>query len=435
MAVAVLAAAVAAAAAAAVVGRLRRRRVSRRLKSYAAAQTQTPLVRIESLSAITGCTILAKCEHLSEPGASSKDRLARASIEFAEARGLLRPHSNPPDVIVEGTVGSTGIALAAQARARGYTALIVVPDDLAPDKYAALQELGAVVEKVRPCSIADANHFVRVAARRAQEINEAALAASSVGSEDGSTVPTRMPRAYYVDQFETDVNYEAHYRDTGPEIYAQLQGLGVDRLDSFVMGAGTGGTIAGVGMYLRERYPSLRVVLADPQVGMFFNICFYFVSTNWLGFTLQGSGLYYKVKNNIMYSPHEAEGTRRRHQVDTIVEGIGINRLTRNFARALAHHLIADAVKVTDEEALDMSRFLYEHDGYFCGSSTAVHLVAALREARRLGRGHTILTVLCDSGTRHTGKFWNNEYVAKAGLRFGASNLGLDFRGKQEEAS
>ncbi|KAJ3007037.1 UNVERIFIED_CONTAM: hypothetical protein HDU68_003737 [Siphonaria sp. JEL0065] len=272
-----------------------------------------------------------------------------------------------------------------------------MPDDQAKEKYDLLTQLGATIEKVRPCSIADSNHFVRIAERRAKEINEAAKL-----NAKGKPI-----KAFFVNQFETPINFETHYTQTGPEVYEQLKENGVEKLDSFVMGAGTGGTLSGVSLSLKsQHYPDLRVVLADPE----------------------GSGLFFKVKSNIMYSPTEAEGTRKRHQVDTIVEGIGINRLTKNFQVALnVPHLITDATKVTDREAVEMSRFLLRNDGLFCGSSTAVHLVAAYREALRLGPGHTILTFLCDSGTRHLTKFWNEDYIARAGLVPKSKGAVIDF--------
>ncbi|KAJ3066785.1 hypothetical protein HDU98_009937 [Podochytrium sp. JEL0797] len=357
-----------------------------------ATLTTTPLVVIPSLSLATGCTILGKMEMLGA-GGSSKDRLARAVISDAEAKGLIEPHQD--HVIVEGTVGSTGISLATICNAKGYKCLIILPDDVAAEKSDILLKLGAMIEKVRPCSIADSKHFVRIAEARAKEINEA-------GKLNANGKPIK---AYFVNQFETLVNFDAHFTQTGPEIYEQLMGIdGVQKLDSFVMGAGTGGTLAGVSLFLKSKIPDLRVVLADPY----------------------GSGLFFKVKNNIMYSPTEAEGTRKRHQTDTIVEGVGINRLTRNFQIALnVPGLISDAVKVTDAEAIEMSRYILRNDGLFCGSSTAVHLVAAVREARRLGPGHTLLTVLCDSGTRHLTKFWNDDRV-QLSQSAAVSDLSLD---------
>ncbi|KAI9338516.1 tryptophan synthase beta subunit-like PLP-dependent enzyme [Obelidium mucronatum] len=390
--------AVTVAAAAALVRSWPSQETSRHSKKRKELQTvstlsSTPLILVPSLSNATGCKILGKMELLSA-GGSSKDRLARAVITDAEEKGLIEPYQE--HVIVEGTVGSTGISLATISNAKGYKCLIIMPDDQAKEKYDLLTQLGATIEKVRPCSIADSNHFVRIAERRAAEINQA-----SKLNANGKPI-----KAFFVNQFETPVNFETHFTQTGPEIKQQLIDHGIEKLDSFVMGAGTGGTLSGVSLSLKSEFPDLRVILADPE----------------------GSGLFFKVKSNIMYSPTEAEGTRKRHQVDTIVEGIGINRLTKNFQIALnVPSLITDASKVTDQEAVEMSRFLLRNDGLFCGSSTAVHLVAAYREALRLGPGHTIVTFLCDSGTRHLTKFWNEDYIAKAGLVPKSRSATVDF--------
>lgn len=176
-------------------------------------------------------------------------------------------------------------------------------------------------------------------------------------------------------------NFDAHFHGTGPEIWRQTNG----DIDAFVAGAGTGGTLAGTGSFLKHVNPDIQLVLADPQ----------------------GSGLYHKVRNGVMYAQTEAEGKRRRYQVDTVVEGIGINRITANMQKGL--DLIDDAYKVTDLEAVIMSRHLVEHDGLFLGSSSAVNLVAACRLAKSYGildTKKTIVTILCDSGTRHYSKFW-----------------------------
>jgi cysteine synthase A len=209
----------------------------------------------------------------------------------------------------------------------------------------------------------DQDQFVNMARRRAQE-----------HTED----PDRAGRGFFADQFENTSNYLAHQETTGPEIYSQTNG----KLDAFVAGAGTGGTISGVALSLKPLIPELKIVLADPQ----------------------GSGLYNKVKFGVMFSPTEAEGTRRRHQVDTVVEGVGINRLTANMNAGL--HLIDDAIRVTDEQAMRMARWLVEKEGLFVGSSSAVNCVAAATLARKLGKGHRIVTIICDSGTRYLSKFW-----------------------------
>jgi len=238
-----------------------------------------------------------------------------------------------------------------------------MPDDQATEKSDLLLQLGAEVERVRPAPIADPNHFVNLARRRAEE-----------HTKD----PNKPGRGIFADQFENEANWQAHFDGTGPEIFVQCGG----NLDAFVSGAGTGGTIAGVALYLKPKLPKLKIVLADPP----------------------GSGLFNRVKYGVMYSDKEREGTRRRHQVDTIVEGIGINRVTRNFEAG--RELVDDAIKVTDEQAMAMARWLVEKDGIFVGSSSAVNCVAATKLAMQMGRGHRIVTILCDSGTRHLSKFW-----------------------------
>lgn len=271
----------------------------------------------------------------------------------AEEEGKLTPYSG--DMIYEGTVGSTGISLATLCRARGYLAHICMPDDQAKEKSDLLLKLGAEVERVRPAPIVDQNHFVN----RARN-----LAAEHTSSSE------KKGRGLFADQFENTANYIAHYNGTGPEIWEQCSG----RLDAFVAGAGTGGTISGVSLFLKEKLRSIKVVLADPQ----------------------GSGLYNRIKYGVMFDPKEREGTRRRHQVDTIVEGIGVNRVTANFEAG--RELVDDAVRVTDEQAMAMARWLVEKDGIFIGSSSAVNLVAATKVALALGPGKRVVTILCDSG-------------------------------------
>ncbi|KAF9388117.1 hypothetical protein CPB97_001568 [Podila verticillata] len=351
----------------------------------------TPMMRIKSLSDATGCEILAKAEFLN-PGGSTKDRVALSMINTAERDHILTPGNG--STIFEGTVGSTGISLAMMAKARGYNAWIVMPDDVALEKSQLLEKLGAHVEKVRPVSIVDKNQFVNLAKRRAQEFGKNSEAGSSSSKDEGSN-----KTGFFADQFENLANFEAHFTTTGPEIYKQTKG----NVDAIVMGAGTGGTLAGVAKYLKALLPDLRTYLVDPQ----------------------GSGLFNKVKYNIMYSPTEKEGKRKRHQVDTVVEGVGINRLTRNFS--MSEGFIDDAIRVTDQEAVDMARYLVHQEGLFIGSSSAVNCVGAVRIARELGPGHTIVTLLCDSGHRHLTKFWNDEYLANQGLEVKDVVDNLDF--------
>lgn len=324
---------------------------------------ETTMVRISSLSELTQCEIYGKLE-MSNPGGSAKDRVALAVVVEAEKSGKLRP--GHPDWVVEGTSGSTGISLAVLCRSRGYVAHIVVPDDTSAEKVALLQALGAVVHKVRPAGIADSGHYVNVARKLAQEVNDD---------------PSNDTLAVFADQFETPVNWRAHYTTTGPEIWRQANG----RLDAFVTGAGTGGTVAGVSRFLKEKSPDVQIVVADPP----------------------GSGIYNKIKFGVMFDKVEREGKRRRHQVDTLVEGIGLNRVTANLAEALPY--IDDAERVSDADSLAMAHYLVKHDGLFVGSSSAVNCVAAYRVAKKLGPGHKVVTILCDSGSRHLSKFWAAE--------------------------
>lgn len=323
----------------------------------------TPLIEIRSLSKATGRTILAKAEFLNGVGNSPKDRVALNMIREAERNGLLVPHRG--DTIYEGTVGSTGISLAALARARGYKAHICMPDDQALEKSDLLHHLGATVERVAVAPITSPDHFVNLARRRAYD--------HAGNAADGS-------RGFFANQFESEANWHAHLTATGPEIWKQTGG----HLDAFVAGAGTGGTISGVARYLKMEADAaaVRIVLADPQ----------------------GSGLYNKIKHGVMYSPTEREGTRRRQQVDSMVEGIGINRITDNFEAG--RDLIDDAVKVTDGQACRMARWLVENDGIFVGSSSSVNCVAAVMTAMSLPEGSRVVTILCDSGARHLSKFW-----------------------------
>jgi cysteine synthase A len=288
----------------------------------------TPLFVIKSLSEITGCTIMAKAEFMNGAGGSPKDRVALSIIRSAEEAGLLTPHSG--DTIYEGTVGSTGISLATLCRARGYLAHICMPSDQAMEKSNLLLKLGAVVERVKPAPIVDQEHFVNRARNLAVE---------------HTANPAKRGRGFFANQFETEANWRAHYEGTGPEIFDQTKG----NIDAFVAGAGTGGTISGVAMFLKSKKPTVKIVLADPQ----------------------GSGLYNKIKHGVMFHPQEREGTRRRQQVDTMIEGIGLSRSTANFE--VGQEVIDDAVKVTDVQAMAMARWLVEKDGIFIGSSSAVN--------------------------------------------------------------
>ncbi|KAF8913699.1 tryptophan synthase beta subunit-like PLP-dependent enzyme [Mucidula mucida] len=367
----------------------------------------TPLVRINSLSDALGVEILGKAEFLN-PGGSVKDRVALRMIDDAERQGLLHPHTGSR--IFEGTVGSTGISIATIARARGYDTTIIMPDDVAEEKVKALRSLGAEVQRVRPASIVDKKQYVNLARQAAFAFGKEPTHPPNVVTSTNSTLVVttspddgepstdreentafiERPRGYFADQFENRSNFDAHFDGTGPEIWRQTNG----RLDAFVSGAGTGGTIAGIGRFLKAMEEEVLVVLADPE----------------------GSGLYNKVKFDVMFDQKESEGTKRRHQVDTVVEGIGINRLTTNIELALP--IIDDAFRITDAEAVAMSRYLVNHDGLFLGSSSACNLIAAVKLVRKMGwkNGQTVVTILCDSGTRHYSKVRNEDYLQRAGI-------------------
>ncbi|KAH3666540.1 hypothetical protein OGAPHI_003537 [Ogataea philodendri] len=322
----------------------------------------TPLLRIKSLSEATGCEIYAKME-LCNPGGSAKDRIALAIIEDFEKKGMIRRGKG--DIIFEGTSGSTGISFAMLCKAFGYTAHICLPNDTSQDKLNLLKMYGAEIEKVKPASIVDPDQYVNAAKKGAKDI---ASSSSDIN-------------AVFADQFENDCNWKIHYSTTAPEIWEQVN----HKLDYFITGSGTGGTLAGCSMFFKEKSSSIKSVLADPQ----------------------GSGLFNRVKFGIMYDQVEREGTRRRHQVDTLVEGIGLNRITHNFAKG--EPFIDDAERVLDEEALKMARYLNENEGLFLGSSSCVNAVAATRIAlTKANKGDTIVFVACDSGTRHVSKFWKH---------------------------
>ena len=304
----------------------------------------TPLIHLRSLSRATRCRILAKAE-LSNPGGSSKDRVAAAIVHEAESSGTLLPGGT----LVEATSGSTGVSLALIARARGYKCLLVMPDDTSAEKIRTARALGAEVEVVKPAPIASDENAVNVARRRARE----------------------RPGSVFCDQFENLANMRAHEHGTGQEIWEQTGG----EVDAFVMSAGTGGTLAGVSRCLKARRPAVRVVLVDPP----------------------GSALYHRVTHGVLYCSEQQERSARRHRYDSMVEGVGIDRVTANLAEAD----IDLAYRVTDDEARRMAKHLLDEEGLFVGGSAALNGVGAVRTARHLGPGHTIVTVLCDGGQRY----------------------------------
>ncbi|XP_034677854.1 cysteine synthase 2-like isoform X2 [Vitis riparia] len=348
----------------------------------------TPLIRINSLSEATGCEILGKAEFLN-PGGSVKDRVAVKIIEEALESGQLAPGG----VVTEGSAGSTAISLATVAPAYGCKCHVVIPDDVAIEKSQILEALGATVERVRPVSITHKDHYVNVARRRALEANELASkhgkyigmdadglvqANGHISEEEkqNSVFSSNCKGGFFADQFENLANFRAHYEGTGPEIWEQTGG----DLHAFVAAAGTGGTLAGVSRSLQ-------------------------------------------ITRGVMYTREEAEGRRLKNPFDTITEGIGINRLTQNFLMAE----LDGAFRGTDMEAVEMSRYLLKNDGLFVGSSSAMNCVGAVRVAQSIGPGHTIVTILCDSGMRHLSKFYDSQYLSQHGLTPTAT--GLEFLG------
>jgi cysteine synthase A len=310
----------------------------------------TPLVRLARLSEMTGCEILGKAEFLN-PGGSVKDRAALWMIRGHEKSGALRPGGT----VVEGTAGNTGIGIAHVCNARGYDCIIYMPDNQSPEKVEILKTLGAEVRLVPTVPYRDEMNYQKQAGRFAE-------------SMDG---------AVWANQFDNTANRLAHYESTGPEIWRQTGG----KVDAFVAATGTGGTLAGVSRYLKEKSRDVRIVLADPM----------------------GSALYDWVKT----------GETTMSKGPSITEGIGNSRVTDN----LAETEIDDAEQVTDQ---DMVTMVYQEmltQGWFFGSSTGINLCAAVQLAERLGPGHTIVTVLCDTGHKYQSRLYNEAFLQEKGLK------------------
>jgi cysteine synthase A len=319
-----------------------------RRDGFAGAVGRTPLIALPKLSAALGRTIAGKAEHLN-PGGSVKDRAALGIVTDFEARGKL----GPGGVIVEGTAGNTGIGLTLVGNARGYRAIIVMPDDQAPEKYALLRTYGAELHVVPAVPFADQENYYHVARRLAEA----------------------TPGAVWANQFENTANRDAHERTTGPEIVAQTGG----ELDAFVAAAGTGGTIAGCGRALKAHDPAVRVVLADPY----------------------GSALFSYVKTGML----AVEG-------DSTAEGIGIKRIVANFAGAP----VDDAVRVDDRTMVEMAHWLLREEGLFLGGSAALNIAAAARYARTLPAASLVVTILCDGGERYRSRLYDAAWLAENDL-------------------
>ena len=313
----------------------------------------TPLIRLRAVSEATGCDIYGKAEFMN-PGGSVKDRAALAIIEDAEESGALRAGG----MIVEGTAGNTGIGLTMVGNAKGYTSVIVMPETQSQEKKDVLRVFGADLRLVPAKPYKDPGNYVRYSERLANELAE---------TSPGGVI--------WANQFDNTANMRGHYRTTGPEIWRQTDG----RIDGFTCAVGSGGTIAGVGRYLKERNPAVRIALSDPD----------------------GSALY----AHYMHGELKAEG-------NSISEGIGQGRITANLAEAP----IDTAYRLSDVDALPYIYDLMRAEGLYLGGSTAINVAGAVAMARDMGPGHTIVTILCDSGQRYQSKVWNPTFLRSKSL-------------------
>jgi len=322
-------------------------------EGFVGAIGNTPLLRLRGPSEATGCEILGKAEFLN-PGGSIKDRTAWFLVDDFEKRGLLEPGG----VIVEGTAGNTGIGLALVAAARGYRAVIVMPETQSQEKKETLRLFGADLRLVKAVPYRDPGNYVHVSERLAAELAR-----------------TEPHGAVWAQQFDNTANRDGHHRETGREIWEQTDG----HVDGFVSAIGTGGTIAGVGTYLKERNPDVKIALADPF----------------------GAAMYAWFTRGVL----ESSGT-------SITEGIGQGRVTRNIEGAP----VDMAYQIPDDEMLGVVFSLLRDEGLCVGGSTGINVAGAMRLARELGPGHTIVTVLCDGGQRYQSKMFNAEFLRSKGL-------------------
>jgi cysteine synthase A len=314
---------------------------------------ETPLIRLRRASEATGCEILGKAEFLN-PGGSIKDRAALGIIRDAEKRGWLKPGG----LIVEGTAGNTGIGLALIGRALGYRTLIVMPETQSQEKRDMLRLAGAELRLTPAVPFINPENYVRVSQRLAGEL-----------------AATEPNGALWANQFDNTANREAHRTTTGAEIWHQTDG----KVDGFICAVGTGGTLAGVSMGLKEKNPDVTIGLADPM----------------------GAALYNYYKHGVLKS----EGS-------SITEGIGQGRITANLEGAV----IDEAYQIPDAEALPVVFKLLREEGLCLGGSSGINVAGAMRLARDLGSGHTIVTVLCDYGTRYQSRLFNPTFLREKGL-------------------
>jgi cysteine synthase A len=322
-------------------------------KDVLAAIGNTPLIRLRRASEATGCEILGKAEFMN-PGQSVKDRAGLFIVRDAVARGLLKPGG----VIVEGTAGNTGIGLTVVGNAMGFRTVIVIPETQSEEKKDALRMLGAELIQVPAVPYKDPNNYVKLSGRIAEQL---------AGSEPNGAV--------WANQFDNVANRQAHVEGTGPEIWRQTEG----KVDGFVCAVGTGGTLAGVAMALKSCNPKIRIAAADPM----------------------GAAIYSWIRTGKL----ESQGS-------SITEGIGQGRVTANLEGAP----IDDAYQIPDAEMLPIVFDLLEHEGLCMGGSTGINVAGAIRLAKDLGPGHTVVTILADYGTRYQSKMFNPEFLRSKGL-------------------
>ncbi|HIE20563.1 MAG TPA: cysteine synthase A [Rhodospirillales bacterium] len=323
------------------------------LDGFAETVGNTPLIRLRKVSEETGCEILGKAEFLN-PGSSVKDRAALFIIKDAEERGALEPGG----LIVEGTAGNTGIGLALCGNARGYRTLIVIPETQSQEKKDMLRLCGVELKEVPAVPYKDPNNYVHVAERLAQEMAK-----------------TETNGVLYANQWDNTANRRAHLEGTGPEIWQQTDG----KLDGFICSIGTGGTVAGVSMFLKEKNPDVQIAIADPLGASMFSY----------------------------YSTGELKG-----EGDSIAEGIGQGRITGNLEGAV----VDMPFQIPDAEALPYIFNLLKYEGLCLGGSSAINIAGAVRMAREMGPGHTIVTILCDYGDRYQSKLFNPSFLKEKGL-------------------
>ncbi len=313
----------------------------------------TPLIKLRKASEQTGCNILAKAEFMN-PGGSVKDRAAKAIVLDAEQRGFLKPGG----IIVEGTAGNTGIGLALVGNSLGYRTVVVIPETQSQEKKDMLRLCGADLREVPAVPYRDENNYVKVSGRLAEEFAKT--------EENG---------AIWANQFDNVANRHGHYENTGPEIFEQSDG----KVDAFICAVGTGGTLAGTGMALKERNPDIIIALADP-----------------LGAALHS-----------FYTTGEFSSWG-----DSITEGIGQGRITANLENAP----VDLSFQIPDEEALPICFDLLKEEGLCLGGSSGINVAGAIRLAKEIGPGKTIVTILCDSGIRYQTKLFNPEFLRKKNL-------------------